>query len=250
MRSRRLLVRKTSSDQWYFSLQDIMGSVVLLWPATMHKVGNKLMWAGPDLSAQPMVFGVADPAQLQAAGFSWSPSVRRVMVGMRREVDAMTRPQLVAKLGGAPRLLLAEAAWNAFGALSSSTLLWCCKQLGFEATAKDNLLTMLTILAQGIIKNITDEQVLEVLAKRKAQTEILSELVSLDAVEELVHKSDRQDFEQEQQRSEKARDARESFKPEWKRRKKALREASRQSKNAGARSAKAKGLFHGQHFPA
>jgi hypothetical protein len=207
-RSPSLALAKATAGEskWYFSLGDVNGVCALGWPATVVKKSagsSDIAYLLPDPKGKPTWLRIFDESTWVAVSFKWHGPLAQVHAGL--DIDDLEHgmlPRLVAVPLSQARPLLEEAAHQCFFNLSAVTLNWLAKHLGLDLGGEKMCSKLEQLISHVLGPDLSEAELLAILYKRAQQPDLLQEMVELDAAEELVHASDRDDLEKEKVKAE------------------------------------------------
>lgn len=128
-------------------------------------------------------------------------------------------PGLLALIVGPPTGLLRQAALQAFWSFGSTSLSWVARMAGVRLSSGMSLFEKLDGLVRGILPELSDDEVMDILRKRLKVSSLLDELAADDSMAELVDEQDKKQFQEvvDGVRQEKA--TLEVFRDEWREKK-------------------------------
>ncbi|CAK0889119.1 unnamed protein product [Prorocentrum cordatum] len=250
-----ILVRKTGSAQWYFSLgMFASGDGALGWPAKCvdEEIRRIVPDAGPgrffvpdlecDGNHMHWLFMTADD------GFEGMVfSVRSPLWHLRSKGDGDSFKDIPPRLlvqasdGDGAQPLLRLAALQAFYKIPKHILVKICEIKGLGVSAESSLFDVLFRLVQHCT-GLEDNHTLEILLKRmKVKDDDLTSLFGMDGLEDIVAKEDKAELKKVKGKIEKDDEVRKSFLREWKQKHEKVKAPGGAGAGKGAGRGKGKG---------
>lgn len=194
-RDAQVAIRQVGGGRWFMCLGDVVGEVVLGWPALAVCEGDKVLSVSFDPKGVPEMLLVYDHTQWDAVAYQCVSPWGLLARGAVRPREMRSQSAIVGWANAVPKNLLEVAAAHGFWGIPETGLGWYCRYLGLSVPKHVGLLGRLQAMISHLLPELSPQEVLELMLPRARMPAFYDEILMADDANDLIDEKDQEDFE-------------------------------------------------------